>query len=152
MSRLCPKHDGRITARSHRRPRLSPQTSARARPARPADEDERIADAAREIVAAVRTGGDAALRRYASGSTAAPTIGALGVDRSEWAAALARLDPDLRAALEFARDQIVAWHEAQREKEARHERSGVRVRELVVPVDRAGCYVPGGARRSRRRC
>ena len=29
-------------------------------------------------------------------------------------------------ALEFARDQIVAWHEAQREKEARHERSGIR--------------------------
>ena len=28
--------------------------------------------------------------------------------------------------------------------EPEHERSGVRVREVVVPVDRAGCYVPGG--------
>src|SRR5262249_28629872 len=45
---------------------------------------------------------------------------------------------------ELARDQILAWHEAQRDKEARHERLGVEVRELVVPVERAGCYVPGG--------
>jgi histidinol dehydrogenase len=57
------------------------------------------------------------------------------------------LAPGLVAALELARDQIVAWHEAQREKEARHERLGIEVQEYVVPVDRAGCYVPGGRAR-----
>ncbi|MGH8978278.1 MAG: histidinol dehydrogenase [Acidimicrobiia bacterium] len=108
-----------------------------------ADEDERVADVAREIVEAVRTGGDAALRANAAEFDGAE-IHDLGVDRFEWEAALERLEPPLRAALEFARDQILAWHEAQREKEARHERSGIHVRELVVPVDRAGCYVPGG--------
>jgi len=59
-------------------------------------------------------------------------------------AALDRLDPGLRAALELARDQIVAWHEVQSGVAVEHERFGVRVRELLVPVSRAGCYVPGG--------
>ena len=58
--------------------------------------------------------------------------------------ALDRIDPDLRAALEFASDQILAYHESQREAETKHERQGVHVRELVIPVDRAGLYVPGG--------
>ncbi len=37
------------------------------------------------------------------------------------------ISPGLRAAFELARDQIVAWHEAQREREPRHERLGVEV-------------------------
>jgi len=111
--------------------------------ARSTDEDEQIAKIAGQVVDAVRAGGDRALRRFAAEFDGA-VIDALSVDRSEWEAALARIEPDLRAALEFARDQILSWHEAQREKEARHERSGIHVRELVVPVDRAGCYVPGG--------
>ena len=102
-----------------------------------------VASAASEIVAAVRARGDAAVRELTERFDGC-RLDDFGVDAAERAAALARLDPDLRAALEFARDQIVAWHEAQREKEAHHERSGIRVRELVVPVDRAGCYVPGG--------
>jgi histidinol dehydrogenase len=59
-------------------------------------------------------------------------------------AALDRLDPALRAALEVARDQIAAWHEVQSGESIEHVRSGVRIRELLVPVDRTGCYVPGG--------
>ncbi len=63
---------------------------------------------------------------------------------AEVEAALDRISPGLRAAFELARDQIVAWHEAQNEREAHHERLGIRVDERVVAVDRAGCYVPGG--------
>lgn len=66
------------------------------------------------------------------------------VPRAEVDVALERISPGLRAAFELARDQIVAWHEAQTEREAQHERLGIRVDERVVPVDRAGCYVPGG--------
>jgi histidinol dehydrogenase len=66
------------------------------------------------------------------------------VARGEVDAALERISPGLRAAFELARDQIVAWHEAQTEREAQHERLGVHVDERVVAVDRAGCYVPGG--------
>jgi histidinol dehydrogenase len=91
----------------------------------------------------VRMGGNTALRdlteRFDGCRLESPLVPAPDLD-----AALAAIDPDVRVALEFARDQILAWHEAQREREAKHERAGVEVRELVLPVDRAGCYVPGG--------
>jgi histidinol dehydrogenase len=111
--------------------------------ARPQAEGADVAVAAREIVDAVRQRGDAALRAYTEQFDGC-RLEDFSVGRAECEAALGRIQPDLRAALEFARDQILAWHEAQRDKEARHERAGIHVRELVVPVDRAGCYVPGG--------
>jgi histidinol dehydrogenase len=118
-------------------------TDLRALLARPAEEGQAVADAARAIVDAVRTRGDDAVRELTERFDGC-RLDHLGVSRDEREGALARIDPDLRLALEFARDQILAWHEAQRDKEARHERSGIHVRELVLPVDRAGCYVPGG--------
>src|SRR3954468_16544304 len=101
------------------------------------------ADTVAEIIDAVRSRGDAAVQelteRFDGCRLDSPLVPQADID-----AALGRLDPDLGVALEFARDQILAWHEAQREREAKHERAGVEVRELVLPVDRAGCYVPGG--------
>jgi len=97
----------------------------------------------RGLIDDVRTRGDVALRelteRFDGCALETPLVPAEDVE-----GALDRIDPDVRMALEFARDQILAWHEAQREREAKHERSGIEVRELVLPVDRAGCYVPGG--------
>jgi len=58
--------------------------------------------------------------------------------------ALADAAPELRAALEYAHDEIVAYHETQRHEPSELERAGVSLRELVIPVDRAGAYVPGG--------
>jgi histidinol dehydrogenase len=95
------------------------------------------------IIAEVRARGDAAIREFTARFDGVELTD-LRVPRAEIEAARNRITPALGAALEFARDQIVAWHEAQREAEARHERSGISVRELVVPVDRAGCYAPGG--------
>jgi histidinol dehydrogenase len=96
-----------------------------------------------EIITDVRARGAAAVAELTArldGVTIDdPRVRAADVD-----AALERISPGLRAAFELARDQIVAWHEAQTEREARHERLGVEVTELIVPVDRAGCYVPGG--------
>src|SRR3974390_3038257 len=68
----------------------------------------------------------------------------LAVGRDRRAGALDRIAPSLRAALELARDPIIAWDEGPREKEGHHARLGIEVLERVVPVDRAGCYVPGG--------
>jgi histidinol dehydrogenase len=102
-----------------------------------------VGPAVRDIIAAVREHGDAALFELTKRFDGAE-LDDLAVPVAERNAALERLDPDLVLALEFARDQILAWHEAQREREAVHERAGVHVRELVLPVDRAGCYVPGG--------
>src|SRR5262249_26672816 len=55
-----------------------------------------------------------------------------------------RLDAALLASLELAHAQIRAWHEVQAGGAVEHERAGIRVREVLVPVERAGCYVPGG--------
>jgi histidinol dehydrogenase len=111
--------------------------------ARSVEDGDDVADVVGTIVDAVRERGDAALRDYTARFDGC-RLDDIAVTRAEREAALERLDPASRLALEFARDQILAWHEAQREKDARHERSGIRVRELVLPVDRAGCYVPGG--------
>ena len=102
-----------------------------------------VGPAVASIIAEVRQRGDAAVREYTERFDGC-RLGDLAVGRAEMAAALDRLDPGLRAALEFARDQIVAWHEVQAGRGLEHVRGGVRVREVLVPVDRAGCYVPGG--------
>ena len=39
---------------------------------------------------------------------------------------------------------IRAFQEAERSSDVRHERDGIVTRTLRLPVDRAGCYVPGG--------
>src|SRR4051794_39351218 len=105
--------------------------------------DPAVRDSVAEILDDVRSRGDAALRDLTERFDGV-TLGEIRVHRDELQSALDAIDPDLRIALEFARDQIVAYHEGQREAEGRHERAGVHVRELVLPVDRAGCYVPGG--------
>ena len=110
---------------------------------RPPAAGDDVSAAVAAIVQEVRSRGDAALRDFTERFDGC-RISELAVPAGEPRAALDRIDPGLRAALELARDQIVAWHETQRGDGIDHERSGVRVREVVIPVDRAGCYVPGG--------
>jgi histidinol dehydrogenase len=115
----------------------------RARLARPNQAGDDIAAAVAAITAEVRARGDAAVRELTARLDGC-TIDSLRVEPDALEAARARVDPGVAVALEFARDQILAWHEAQRDRPARHSRSGIDVHEMVVPVDRAGCYVPGG--------
>ena len=96
-----------------------------------------------EIIASVREHGDVSVRELTERFDGVQ-IDDLRVHADEIQSAYDACDPDLVAALEFARDQILAYHEAQREAEAHHERMGVHVREMILPVDRAGVYVPGG--------
>jgi histidinol dehydrogenase len=115
----------------------------RAALARPDSVGADVSVAVAEIIADVRARGAVAVRELTARLDGADLADArVGV--AEIAAALDRTSPGLRAAFELARDQIVGWHEAQREREPQHERLGVEVTERVVPVDRAGCYVPGG--------
>src|SRR5260221_558115 len=111
--------------------------------ARPETTGPDIRAAVAAIIADVKVRGEAAVRELTARFDGAD-LSDPRVDPAEIAAALERISPGLRGALELARDQIVAWHEAQREREARHERRGIEVAERVVAVDRAGCYVPGG--------
>ena len=105
-------------------------------------EDPPIA-AVRDVIAAVRAGGDAAVRELTARFDHA-CVSELRVPADACAAALAELAPELRAALEVARANIEAYHRAQAHPAASVERDGLRIDEVVRPVDRAGCYIPGG--------
>ena len=102
-----------------------------------------VSGAVAEIVAAVRAGGDAALiaaeRRFGGGE--AP----LRVSAGELAAALAALDPQVRAGLEVAVANVGAVAAAGLPEDREvvlAQGQSVRLREL--PVRRAAVYAPGG--------
>lgn len=98
--------------------------------------------AVKEILAAVREGGDEALAELTERFDGVrPT---LRVTPEEMASALADLDPELRSALESAAAGIADFHRTQVVADHTYERDGIVVQGRKVPVDRAGCYVPGG--------
>ncbi|HEY2430132.1 MAG TPA: histidinol dehydrogenase [Acidimicrobiales bacterium] len=101
--------------------------------------------AVQAIIAQVRAGGDAALRQLTERfDRQDQPLGALRVPPQDCASALEGLAPDLRRAMEHARANIEAYHRAQLHPSPVVVHDGLTVRELVRPVDRAGCYVPGG--------
>jgi histidinol dehydrogenase len=98
----------------------------------------------RSIIAEVRTGGDAAVRDLTERFDGC-RLDDLRVPAADLQAALDGAAPDLRAALEVAAERIREYHAAQLDApEPTIERDGVTLREVAVPVDRAGLYVPGG--------
>ena len=99
--------------------------------------------AVREIVADVRARGDAALRDLTERFDGC-RVDDLRVPNSALTAALDGLDPAVRESLDYAHGEIAAYHVAQRNGGFTLDRDGVRLTERVVPVARAGCYVPGG--------
>ncbi|MGH9277532.1 MAG: histidinol dehydrogenase [Acidimicrobiales bacterium] len=102
--------------------------------------------AVRAILAGVRARGDGAVREYTERFDRV-AIDDLRVPAAEITSALDALPPPLRVALQEARANIEAYHRSTVRAESAHERGGVTVRELRRPVDRAGCYVPGGRAR-----
>jgi histidinol dehydrogenase len=99
--------------------------------------------AVREILAAVRDGGDDAVLALTERFDGVRPP-ALSVPREQWDLALTRIDADVRAALEAAAATVRAFQEAERTPDVRHDAGGILTRTLRRPVDRAGCYVPGG--------
>jgi histidinol dehydrogenase len=112
---------------------LSPQR------VRDAETDRRVA----EIVADVRRDGDAALLRYARAFDGLD--GEMEVSAKQMAAAARLLPTPVRAALRRAAANIrtVARRQVPRGWKARVS-SGIAVEQRIVPLDRVGCYVPGG--------
>jgi histidinol dehydrogenase len=106
---------------------------------------ERVEPAVREILAAVRTGGDAAVQGFNERfGRRAPS---LFMRDYPGEASLARLPADARAALELAADRVRAFHVHEVDPGFRYERDGITLGMRVLPVARAGVYAPGGKAR-----
>jgi histidinol dehydrogenase len=98
------------------------------------------------IEAEVRGGGDEAVLRLTSRFDApGAALGGLRVDPADVGAALAVVEPELRAAMEAAAANIRAVAEAQIGPERTVELpAGQKVKLREVPVGAAGVYAPGG--------
>jgi phosphoribosyl-ATP pyrophosphohydrolase/phosphoribosyl-AMP cyclohydrolase/histidinol dehydrogenase len=98
------------------------------------------------IVEAVRARGEAALREYAEHFGDVVTGGPLFLDRAALARALAGLPAGDRARLERVAERIRIFAEAQKRALAAVTVTvpGGAAGHWVAPVQRAGCYAPGG--------
>ena len=116
-------------------------------PGRDATADNRpVEDLVAEILARVAAEGDAAVRDYSARFDKA-TLDRFEVTQDERAAALDRLDPQTRADTEFAIANVRAFAEAQLASLSEIEVEilpGVHLGHRNIPLDRVGCYVPGG--------
>ncbi len=108
--------------------------------------DDATLDATRAIVAEVREGGEAAVRRYAERFGERTPEQPLVLGRAEIDATVAALRGDDRAVLERAAARIDAFARAQRDaiRDIEVAVPGGRAGHTVVPVQAAGCYAPGG--------
>ena len=97
-----------------------------------------------EIIANVRAKGDAALYEYCEKFDRAK-LSTLAVTPEEIDEAVAAVEPRFLEVLEKAAKNIRAFHEKQvRNSFIINNESGIVIGQKVIPVDRAGLYVPGG--------
>jgi histidinol dehydrogenase len=104
-----------------------------------------VEPAAAAIVDDVRRGGDAALLRYAGEFDGLASGEPFRVQPAEIQAAWEKTPEDFRAALQAAAVNIRRYCQWQKPKPwMRTMQPGLRVGQLVLPLDAVGCYVPGG--------
>ena len=97
----------------------------------------------RAILADVRQRGDIALLEMTSRFDGAD-LETIRVDPAEVATAPDRVQPGVLEALEVAAEAVRRHHVGQVRSERRTEEDGLVIRSLSRPVERAGCYAPGG--------
>ncbi len=103
-----------------------------------------VSAAVAAIIDEVRRRGDAALLDYAHRFDRAE-LDSLQVPEQALEAALAGLDPELRAILEEAAENIRDFHRRQvRQSFVVSEKDGVVLGQKVTPIDKVGLYIPGG--------
>ncbi|OWL90847.1 histidinol dehydrogenase [Halopseudomonas aestusnigri] len=109
--------------------------------------DKAVNDRVEEIIAAVRSSGDAALVEYTErfDGLSASNMADLTLDRARLELALERITPAQRSALEVAAERVRSYHEHQRQDSWRYtEADGTVLGQKITPLDRVGLYVPGG--------
>ncbi len=114
--------------------------------ARPAGMDDRVERAAREILSDVRTRGDRALVDLTARFDGVRlSAAALHVSPRELTAARKRIPPAERRALELAARRIREFHQHTLDASfVYRDRLGMKLGQIVTPLERVGIYVPGG--------
>lgn len=109
------------------------------------NDDSSIDTAVREIINAVKTGGDKALIELAERIDKA-RLGSTEVSREEMYAAISRIPEKLKEAMDQAAENIRRFHKAQIPEEISIETMpGVRCVSRPVPISNVGLYIPGGS-------
>ena len=108
------------------------------------EETEKIEKIVRDIIDDVRKNGDNALFRYCEKFDKAK-LTALKVSDDEIKEALREIDDEFLAILEEAKENIEAFHRLQKRSNfIKNDRDGVILGQKIMPVEKAGLYVPGG--------
>lgn len=107
---------------------------------------ERVEPAVREIILAVKTRGDAALRELTA-RFEGRELGTVRLPDAAWRAVAASAPREVRDALGQAAERVRRYHEHQREGGFAYEEDGVRLGQRVRPLGSAGVYAPGGKAR-----
>ena len=103
-----------------------------------------VTDIVADIIANVRQNGDNALYEYCEKFDKAQ-LTALQVTEAEIDEAAASIDPDFIRILEKAAANIRKFHQKQvRNSFIINDEDGILMGQKIIPVDRAGLYVPGG--------
>jgi histidinol dehydrogenase len=115
--------------------------------ARVGDDTLNVGAAVSEILNAVKQKGDAAVLEYTKRFDC-EFVDTLEVQRGEIEAARGEIDPALLVSLKKARDNILAYHEKQKQNGYLYEKQkGVVMGQRITPLERIGIYVPGGTAR-----
>ncbi len=123
----------------------SEAAEAIARLKRKSEDDPRVVESVRAIVSDVRQNGDKALIEYTArfdGFTLTPDN--IRVTKVELEAAYAKVPEALLGTLKKSAANIAAFHELQKREGYERKVDGAVTGRLVLPMQRAGVYVPGG--------
>lgn len=108
---------------------------------------EAVEASVKQILADVKQRGDAAVIEYTNrfDSRIVQTFSDLVIGGDALTAALERIDPEQRWALEQAAARVQAYHQKQQAPSWRYtEADGTVLGQQITPMDRVGLYVPGG--------
>ena len=97
----------------------------------------------KEILERVKMQGDKALLEYCQKFDGA-SLSSLRVTKEEIDEAVAAVEPRFLEVLKRAATNIRTFHERQKRDGFRIEKNGVVVGQKIIPIERAGLYVPGG--------
>ena len=109
--------------------------------------DQSVAATVSAIIADVAQRGDAALLDYTARFDQLPAadMAELEIGKDRQAAALGRIDPVQREALEYAAERVRIFHQHQVQQSWQyHDAQGNLLGQKITPLERVGIYVPGG--------